>query len=58
MKKICVYILGTANLDDENNKKVLEMLFSQEQSLRIILNNLKPELINAPILEITILNKT
>lgn len=58
VKKICVYILGTANLDDENNKKVLEMLFSQEQSLRIILNNLKPELINAPILETTILNNT
>lgn len=45
-------------MDDENNKKVLEMLFLQEQSLRIILNNLKPELINAPILETTILNNT
>lgn len=55
---IWMYILGTCNLNDEDNIKLLDTLFSQEQSLRLILNNLKPELVNEPVQEITILNNT
>lgn len=58
VKKIGSYILGIAILDDENNKKILEILFLQEQSLKSILDNLKPELMNTPILETTILSNT
>lgn len=45
-------------MDDENNKKILEILFLQEQPLRFILDNLKPELMDVPILETTILSNT
>lgn len=58
IKRIWMYIWGISILNDEENKQLLDILFSQEQTLRSILSSLKPELIDAPIREVITVNNT